>query len=34
MALIEAWNEFGEGSPIISAVGEGISYGDAIGALL
>jgi len=34
LVLIEGWNEFGEGSHIIPTVGEGASYGDAIGALL
>jgi hypothetical protein len=34
LVLIEAWNEFGEGSHIVPTVGEGTSYGDAIAAML
>jgi Glycosyltransferase WbsX len=34
LVLIEAWNEFGEGSYVIPTVGDGTSYGDAIAAML
>jgi hypothetical protein len=34
LVLIEAWNEFGEGSHIIPTAGEGTSYGDALAAML
>jgi hypothetical protein len=34
MVLIEAWNEFGEGSHILPTVGDGTSYGDALAAML
>jgi hypothetical protein len=34
IVLVEAWNEFGEGSHLIPTVGEGTSYGDALAALL
>lgn len=34
LVLIEAWNEFGEGSHILPTVGDGTSYGDAIAAML
>jgi len=34
LVLIEAWNEFGEGSYILPTKGSGTSYGDAIGAML
>jgi hypothetical protein len=34
LVLIEAWNELGEGSYIVPTVGDGTSYGDAIGAML
>lgn len=30
LVLIEAWNEFGEGSHILPTAGDGTSYGDAI----
>lgn len=32
--LVEAWNEFGEGSHLIPTVGESTSYGDALAAML
>jgi hypothetical protein len=32
--LIEAWNEFGEGSHLLPTAGEGTSYGDALAAML
>lgn len=34
MILIEAWNEFGEGSHVLPTVGEGTAYGDALAAML
>jgi hypothetical protein len=34
LVLIEAWNEFGEGSHILPTVGDGTAYGDAIAAML
>src|SRR5208283_299741 len=34
LVLIEAWNEFGEGSHILPTVGDGTSYGDALAAML
>jgi hypothetical protein len=34
LVLIEAWNEFGEGSHMLPTVGDGFSYGDAIGQML
>jgi hypothetical protein len=34
LVLIEAWNEFGEGSHVLPTSGEGTSYGDAIAAML
>jgi len=34
LVLIEAWNEFSEGSYILPTVGDGTSYGDALGAML
>jgi hypothetical protein len=34
LVLIEAWNEFGEGSHFIPNAGDGTSYGDAIAAML
>lgn len=34
LVLIEAWNEFGEGSHIIPTSGDGTTYGDAIAAML
>jgi hypothetical protein len=34
LVLIEAWNEFGEGSHILPTAGDGTSYGDAIAAML
>jgi hypothetical protein len=33
LVLIEAWNEFGEGSHVIPTAG-GTSYGDALAAML
>jgi hypothetical protein len=34
LVLIEAWNEFGEGSHMLPTVGDGTSYGDAVAAML
>jgi IPT/TIG domain/Glycosyltransferase WbsX len=34
LVLIEAWNEFGEGSHVIPTAGDGTRYGDAIAAML
>jgi len=34
LVLIEAWNEFGEGSHMLPTVGDGTSYGDALAAML
>ena len=34
LVLIEAWNEFGEGSHVVPTVEDGTSYGDAIAAML
>jgi hypothetical protein len=34
LVLIEAWNDFGEGSDMLPTVGDGFSYGDAIGEML
>jgi IPT/TIG domain-containing protein len=34
LVLIEAWNEIGEGSYVVPTVGDGTTYGDAIGAML
>jgi hypothetical protein len=34
LALIEAWNEFGEGSYILPTIGNGFSYGNAIADML
>jgi IPT/TIG domain-containing protein len=34
LVLIEAWNEFGEGSHVVPTVGDGTSYGDALAAML
>jgi len=34
LVLIEAWNEFGEGSYILPTKGSGTTYGDAIAAML
>jgi hypothetical protein len=34
LVLIEAWNEFGEGSHVLPTVGDGTTYGDAIAAML
>jgi hypothetical protein len=34
LVLIEAWNEFGEGSHLVPNTGDGTSYGDAIEAML
>jgi Glycosyltransferase WbsX/IPT/TIG domain len=34
LVMIEAWNEFGEGSHFIPTVGDGTSYGDALAAML
>jgi len=34
LVLVEAWNEFGEGSHVIPTASDGTSYGDAIAAML
>jgi hypothetical protein len=34
LVLIEAWNEFGEGSHVLPTEGDGTTYGDAIAAML
>jgi len=34
LILIEAWNEFGEGSYLLPTAGDGTSYGDALAAML
>jgi hypothetical protein len=34
LVLIEAWNEFGEGSHILPTSGDGTTYGDALAAML
>jgi len=34
LVLIEAWNEFGEGSHVLPTAGDGTTYGDAIAAML
>lgn len=34
LVLIEAWNEFGEGSHMIPTAGDGTTYGDAVAAML
>ncbi len=34
LVLIEAWNEFGEGSHMLPTVGDGTTYGDALAAVL
>ena len=34
LVLIEAWNEFGEGSHLIPTAGDGTTYGDALAAML
>ncbi|HZP18069.1 MAG TPA: glycoside hydrolase family 99-like domain-containing protein, partial [Terriglobales bacterium] len=34
LVLIEAWNEFGEGSHVIPTAGDGTAYGDALAAML
>ena len=34
LVLMEAWNEFGEGSHIVPTNGDGTSYGDAVAAML
>jgi Glycosyltransferase WbsX len=34
LVLIEAWNEFGEGSHMLPTIEDGTSYGDAIAAML
>jgi IPT/TIG domain-containing protein len=34
LVLIEAWNEFGEGSHVVPTAGDGTSYGDALAAML
>jgi hypothetical protein len=34
LVLIEAWNEFGEGSHMIPTAGDGTTYGDALAAML
>jgi hypothetical protein len=32
--MMEAWNEFGEGSHLLPTVGEGATYGDSLAAML
>lgn len=34
LVIMEAWNEFGEGSHVLPTVGEGTAFGDAISAML
>jgi hypothetical protein len=34
LVLIEAWNEFGEGSHVLPTMGEGTTYGDALATML
>ena len=34
LVIMEAWNEFGEGSHLLPTVGEGTTYGDAVAAIL
>jgi hypothetical protein len=34
LVLIEAWNEFGEGSHMLPTVGDGTTFGDALAAML
>ncbi len=34
LVLIEAWNEFGEGSHLVPNTGDGTSYGDALATML
>jgi hypothetical protein len=34
LLLIEAWNEFGEGSHVVPTAGDGTSYGDALAVML
>jgi len=34
LVLVEAWNEFGEGSHMLPTVGDGTTYGDAIATML
>jgi hypothetical protein len=34
LVLIEAWNEFGEGSHMVPTTGDGTSYGDALAVML
>jgi len=34
LVIMEAWNEFGEGSHLLPTVGEGTAYGDAVAAIL
>jgi hypothetical protein len=34
LVLIEAWNEFGEGSHMLPTAGDGTTYGDALAAIL
>jgi hypothetical protein len=34
LILIEAWNEFGEGSHMIPTADDGTTYGDAVAAML
>jgi len=34
LVMMEAWNEFGEGSHLLPTVGESTAYGDAVAAIL
>jgi hypothetical protein len=34
LVLIEAWNEFGEGSHVLPTAGDGTTYGDALATML
>jgi hypothetical protein len=34
LVLIEAWNEFGEGSHVVPTAGDGTTYGDALATML
>jgi hypothetical protein len=34
LVIVEAWNEFGEGSHLLPTVGEGTTYGDAVATIL
>ena len=34
LVMMEAWNEFGEGSHLLPTVGEGTAFGDAVAAIL